>query len=132
MPEPSASRTVLVGTPASVTSLLAALEAAGHERTIVGAVTTSLPTEPLTLPLLGDLTHLAAAIAEHGIESALLSLPIATGEQIEAAARTLDGLGVSWRFMPTLADQLAGRTPPPTRARVARSAVVAHPVVDPV
>jgi FlaA1/EpsC-like NDP-sugar epimerase len=66
--------------------------------------------DALPCPALGPIEQLDAILAEHEPKLVLVSLPLALRDAIGQAAATLGRLGVTWRFMPTLDDQLAGRT----------------------
>ncbi len=111
-------RTLLVGTVRSVGQLVHLLEVAQPPVEVVGAV---LPEggeaeaglrghAALPVAVVGRLDGLLAAVQATQAEQVLLSLPLALKQAIGAAAGTLDRAGVRWRFLPTLDDQLAGRT----------------------
>lgn len=65
------------------------------------------------LPVLGGLDDLTKVIhSQGGVGRVLITLPAAMSDQTQKIIRLLDRQGVAWRFMPTLADQLAGRLGP--------------------
>ncbi|MHC4128354.1 MAG: polysaccharide biosynthesis protein [Planctomycetota bacterium] len=66
-------------------------------------------------PMLGGLDDLEAIVAERNPDLALVTLPSAMGRLITSVRTRLWKLGVPDRFMPTLADQIAGTGP---RSRV--------------
>lgn len=109
-------RTLLVGTARSLAQLAHLLAVAEPLPDVVGCV---LPDSALAeaehapgLPggVVGRLSELETLAAEHRPEQVLVSLPLAMAEAIGYAAATLERAGLTWRFLPTLGDQLAGRT----------------------
>lgn len=100
--------TLLVGTALSVRQLLPSLVTLDPAPTLLGCL---LP-KPAILPLavLGGFDQLETIARRPDVQQVLVSLPAAMGEPLRAVAATLDRLGVTWRYLPPLADQLA--TPP--------------------
>jgi len=105
-------RTILVGTALSTHQLHHALQATEPTPHWLGCVLPAPAVETAVppLPVLGRFETLEAAIEAHPPDQVLLSLPLTMSERIRSLAGVLDRLGVAWRFMPTLGDQLAGRT----------------------
>jgi len=67
----------------------------------------------LEVPILGEFDDLAGVVRSHGpFDQVLISLPVALRDRAKQMVEVLEGLGVAWRFIPTLADQLAGRMQP--------------------
>ncbi len=107
-------RTLLVGTAVSVTQLHRALSQSNPKLQAVGCLLPSGVAGGLSatvpVPILGHLAALEDAIQTHGpFDQVLISLPVAMGQLTRQITHTLDQAGVAWRWMPTLADQLAGR-----------------------
>lgn len=112
-------RVLLAGTALTVEQLHRAVGGLTPAMHIVGCVVpittsgASQPGEHLPIPVLGGLDELDRVIADHGpIDRVLISLPMGMRQQTQRLGRLLDQAGVAWRFMPTLADQLAGRLGP--------------------
>ncbi|MEX0655516.1 MAG: polysaccharide biosynthesis protein [Phycisphaeraceae bacterium] len=63
-----------------------------------------------TVRSLGAFDQIADVIGRERVELVLVSLPLAMDDAMRRLRAQLERLGVTWRFMPTLADQLAGRT----------------------
>ncbi|MFW6059298.1 MAG: polysaccharide biosynthesis protein [Phycisphaeraceae bacterium] len=106
-------RTLLVGTAVSVAQLHHTLSVATPPPRIVGCLLPRPAVEAATLPcpVLGAIDELEARLHDAApVGQVLVSLPLAMTGQVRAVAGVLDRLGVTWRFMPTLGDQLAGRT----------------------
>lgn len=97
--------TLLVGTALSVRQLLPSLVTLDPAPALLGCL---LP-KPAVLPLavLGGFEQLETVATRPGVQQVLVSLPAAMGEQLRIVAATLDRLGVTWRYLPPLADQLA-------------------------
>ena len=70
------------------------------------------------LPVVGTFERLEATATKPEVEQVLVSLPAVMHGEVRAAAATLDRRGVRWRFMPTLADQLAGHSTPRHAGRI--------------
>lgn len=107
--------TLLVGTALSIGQLAHTLAVAQPQPDVVGCVLPAVAideqtTQTLPCPTLGPIDQLDAILAQHKPQLVLVSLPLAMRDAIGHAAATLGRLGVTWRFMPTLDDQLAGRT----------------------
>lgn len=108
-------QTLLIGTALSIGQLAHTLAVAEPRPELIGCVlpaiaidgetTTALPCETL-----GPIEELDTVLAAHQPQLVLVSLPLAMRDAIGQTAATLGRLGVTWRFMPTLDDQLAGRT----------------------
>ncbi len=108
--------TIVVGTALSAAQLAHTLAVALPTPELVGCVLPAVAVEHAgdadapPCPTLGPMDLLAELIEHHRPQLVLVSLPLAMREAIGKAAATLGRLGVTWRFMPTLDDQLAGRT----------------------
>ena len=134
-------RTLLVGTTLCVTQLSHLLELADPRPRIVGCLLShanlgdhgGVGDRARTvkgMAVLGDFSILSDAILELGVEQVLISLPMAFSRQIEGLGKQLDETAVPWRFMPALADQLAGRRPPSVVEPVSSAEMVAD-TLDP-
>lgn len=66
----------------------------------------------LPLPVLGGFDQIESLAGRPDVQQVLVSLPAVMEKQTRSIAATLDRMGVSWRFLPTLADQLAGMSTP--------------------
>ncbi|MEM6506297.1 MAG: polysaccharide biosynthesis protein [Planctomycetota bacterium] len=108
-------KTALIGTALSVKQLTHTLAIAQPEPAVIGCVLPRVAFESERTPnlpcrTLGPIDQLETILTEHAPQLVLVSLPLAMRDAIGQAAATLGRLGVAWRFMPTLDDQLAGRT----------------------
>jgi O-antigen biosynthesis protein WbqV len=111
-------RTVVVGTVLSADQLAHTLAVARPRPELVGCVLPAIAIEhdnpaadtQHAGPVLGSIDQLSRVLDEHRPDLVLVSLPLAMRDAIGQTAATLGRLGVAWRFMPTLDDQLAGRT----------------------
>lgn len=108
-------RTVIIGTALSAAQLVHTLGAAQPPHEVVGCVLPAIALDtdsPDTLPCatLGSIEQLPEIIQSYKPTLVLVTLPLAMLDAIDASSATLSRLGVTWRFMPTLDDQLAGRT----------------------
>src|SRR5687768_712122 len=88
-------RTLLVGTSLTLAQLRHALETVEPRPTIVGELVAC--------------DDLEAVLADEAVEQVLVSLPVARASEVRAIGTRCERAGVRWRFLPTLADQLAGR-----------------------
>jgi FlaA1/EpsC-like NDP-sugar epimerase len=136
-------RTLVVGTALSVRQLRHALAVAEPMPEVVGCVLPAIAVREATgdaavCEVLGSIDELEGVVSACEPELVLVSLPLAMRDAIGQAAATLGRSGVSWRFMPTLDDQLAGRTTSritgglPTTAAGARGAATASFVTGPI
>lgn len=110
----SLERTLLIGTPRSVRHLQQILDLAEQTPSVIGCL---LPpgvadSEEAGVPVLGTIDELEAKLGALNVEQALVSLPLNMNALLREVGEVLDRAGVTWRFMPTLADQLAGRVGP--------------------
>jgi len=104
--ESGAVRTLLVGSAASVAQLSYALRAADPAAAIVGCL---LPAEEAeTNGAIGDFTALESVVRSRGVERVLIALPMSMLAQTRSLTERLEKLDVTWRFMPTMEDLLAG------------------------
>ena len=108
-------QTVLIGTALAIRQLAHTLGVAQPQPELLGCVLPAVAFEGesadnLPCKTLGPIDQLDSILEEHQPQLVLVSLPLAMRDAIGRAAATLGRLGVSWRFMPTLDDQLAGRT----------------------
>jgi FlaA1/EpsC-like NDP-sugar epimerase len=101
-----------VGTALAVEQLGHALQATVPPPRCVGCLLPAAAVEAAqpAVPVLGAFDELEATLKQTAVDQVLLSLPLAMSGPIRELASVLDRLGVAWRFMPTLGDQLAGRT----------------------
>lgn len=124
-------QTVLIGTALAIKQLAHTLGVAEPRPQIMGCILPAVALEgqgQATLPCntLGSIEQLDAILNEHEPQLVLVSLPLAMREAIGQAAATLGRLGVTWRFMPTLDDQLAGRTTSKITGGLPTSPTTAH------
>lgn len=110
-------RTLILGTARSARQLAHTLAVAEPRPRLIGCLLPTLtlendtaPTPELPCPVAGRLTDLEQLLADTRPDQVLVCLPLAMREAISRATATLQRAGVTWRFMPTLGDQLAGRT----------------------
>ncbi|MEM9346558.1 MAG: polysaccharide biosynthesis protein [Planctomycetota bacterium] len=101
------------------------------EPVVIGCVLPRVALEAKTSPnlpcqALGPIDQLEMILDAHAPQLVLVSLPLAMRDAIGQAAATLGRLGVTWRFMPTLDDQLAGRTTSKITGGLPTSATIAH------
>lgn len=111
----SGPRTLLVGASAAIGEVSRQLRQSQVDVHIDGAVVTDhgdLP-EHLEVRVLGRFDALDQVLAERDVQRVLVTMPVAMAGALKDIAATLAHRGVSWSFMPTLADQLAGRIHPP-------------------
>ncbi|MEM6854848.1 MAG: nucleoside-diphosphate sugar epimerase/dehydratase [Planctomycetota bacterium] len=102
--------TLLVGTALSVRQLLPSLLSLDPAPSVLGCL---LPKPAiLPLPVLGGFDQLETLVQRPEVQQVLVSLPAVMDDQLRPLAATLDRLGVAWRYLPPLADQLAGHTTP--------------------
>ncbi|MEM1210842.1 MAG: polysaccharide biosynthesis protein [Planctomycetota bacterium] len=104
--------TLLIGTARSLRQLIHTLHVAEPPVAVLGAVlpeSASADADP-GCPVLGRLSELAVVLNTDTPEQVLLTLPLAMQKAIGKATALLDRAAVTWRFLPTLDDQLAGRT----------------------
>jgi len=114
--------TLLVGTALSVRQLLPSLLTLDPAPSILGCL---LPKPAiLPLPVLGGFDQLETMAQRPEVQQVLVSLPAVMDDRLRTIAATLDRMGVTWRYLPPLADQLAGHTTPrnPVRAAAASGA----------
>ena len=107
-----ATDTLVIGTARSILQLHHLLQVADPAPRVRGCLTpaASDPSQNLPCPHLGHIDDLENLLAQHPPEQVLVALPLAMTPTIRRVAAALDRLGITWRFMPTLGDQLAGRT----------------------
>lgn len=114
-------RTLLVGTSLSVKQLHHVLGQVKPKPVVVGCLVktqTTGNTKCGPIPVLGQFVDLDRVIEREQVEQVLISLPVTMRDQTQKLARTLDQSGTVWRWIPTLADQLAGRLRPAASADV--------------
>lgn len=95
-----ANRYLLVGTAPSLLQMRAVLNTVRPDPVIAGELLPDDARAPLT------------AVKDTKATDVLISLPLVMQKRIAALTAALDRAAVPWRFLPTLADQLAGRTQP--------------------
>ncbi len=88
---------VIVGTTQSAAQLRAALSQGD----------TGLRLAAVLLP--AELDRLGSTLAEHDADQVLICLPLAMSATVRSLIQQLQKQAVTWRFLPTLADQLSGR-----------------------
>jgi len=105
---------LLVGSALSVGQLYHTLTVLSPAPQIIGCVLVD-PAKSgadAPCPVLGGFDHLGQVCESNQIDQALVSLPMSMPKRTGIVAQILTQKSVAWRFMPTLADQLAGLTPP--------------------
>jgi len=100
MDRSSPVRYLLVGTGPALAQVRAMLNTVRPAPAIAGERTLDELADPL------------AAVKQAKATCTLISLPLVMQKKIAALTSALDRAAVPWRFLPTLADQLAGRTQP--------------------
>ncbi len=108
---------LVVGTAQSVEQLCNVLEKARVGYEVVGALVLNHESgggadnrDDSAVRVLGGLDDVGSVVDGQGrIDEVLISLPTAMRGRVGRLARELDEREIAWRFMPTLADQLAGR-----------------------
>ncbi len=110
-PRRGRGRAILVGTPATVQQLHLLLAAHPDSPVVLGCVLAKslAPVDVPATPVLGGIDDLPTVLTRQRVDLALICLPAAMTLVRQAVADTLDRAGVAWRWMPPLADQLAGR-----------------------
>lgn len=111
-------RVIVIGSALSSVHLRHMLAATNPSPVILSTLTAEIAPYTQTdsedslpeLPLIGKLSHVLEA--HHPVDLVLVSVPMAMWWILRQVAAHLDQVGVDWRFMPTLADQLAGRIKP--------------------
>ncbi|MCC6681852.1 MAG: polysaccharide biosynthesis protein [Phycisphaeraceae bacterium] len=98
-------RYLLVGTKPTLEQMRSVLNSVQPGLRIVGELLPDVCKDPVAAP---------GIVRRHKADCVLISLPMVMQRRIGDLIGVLDRAGVAWRFMPTLADQLAGRTPPLT------------------
>ena len=106
--------TLLVGTALTVRQLVPSLATLEPAPALLGCL---LP-KPAILPLavLGNLDHLESVASRPEVQQVLVSLPAMMEQELGQIASILDRLGVAWRYLTPLADQMAGLGGPTRRA----------------
>ncbi len=115
LPEPPlAAATLLAGVATSVSQLRNGLSTVRPAVRVVGCLLPQADgaADP-GCPVLGGFDELERVLEQHPVDQVLLSLPLAMSGPLEAMVERLERSDIAWRFMPTLADQLAGRTHAP-------------------
>ncbi|QQE12204.1 polysaccharide biosynthesis protein [Planctomycetota bacterium] len=104
--------TLVVGTALSVGQLSHCLKVVEDCPELVGCLTVRGAGEEkeLGMRLLGGLEGLREVVESKKVGQVLVSLPVSMDGELKGVTRELDHLGVSWCYMPTLSDQLNGRS----------------------
>ncbi len=109
-PGPQGPRTLIVGTHLTAAQLLLPLAVVQPRPRIIGCLLAARePQERFACPVLGELDDLSRVLEETRIDQVLVTLPATLAEPARAAAETCERRGVTWRFVPSLNDALAGR-----------------------
>jgi UDP-N-acetylglucosamine 4,6-dehydratase len=108
-------RVLLVGTDRSTAQIFHTLAVLSPRPTIVGRILIDHPNQTKQTPYheFGGLDQLPHACRDARADLVLLSIPQSMPKHATIATDLLTELGITWRFMPTLDDQLAGQTPGP-------------------
>ena len=105
---------LLIGTRRSVAQIEQALQGLSLRPNLIGCVLLDpdANARPTQSPVLGGFDQLATICQTRKVGLALVSLPQSMPKRTAVIVDVLEQMGIAWRFMPTLADQLAGLTPP--------------------
>jgi len=112
---PEVQRLILVGTPRTITELQARLLITGRSRQIVGCYLSSPQPQFDGCRVLGDLDQWVDALADgrgastDETDLVLVSVSAAMAGRMRKLTQALDQQGIAWRWIPPLADELAGR-----------------------
>jgi len=108
----AAPRALLVGTALSVKQLHHMLAVTEPRPYVVGCLLPEVAALAFdgASAVLGTFAALDETIEKHDIELVLLSLPTAMGPVARRISQQLERCNTAWRFLPTFADQLAGRS----------------------
>ena len=77
--------------------------------------------DSLPIPVLGGLDDLVSHLEQDAVDQVLVSLPVTLADRMWEVAEACDRRGIAWRYLPTLADQLAGRIQPDPQPRRAKA-----------
>lgn len=110
-------RTLLVGLCVSVGPWCYALQATVSAPVVVGCLLpgddmpsqNNEPAQKYLPAVLGRWDELEAVVSDKQIDQVLLTVPVAMLDQARVLAKRIEALGVTWRFLPCVSDQLAGR-----------------------
>lgn len=113
----------MVGTAATVTQIEHVITLAHPPRDLIGCVLPSASGggDGIQSRILGGFDDLDQVLLGHGIEQVLISLPAAAEPQARSLLSVIERTGITWRWMPSLADQLAGEVRPPFAFRSSMS-----------
>ncbi|MEQ9459514.1 MAG: polysaccharide biosynthesis protein [Phycisphaeraceae bacterium] len=108
-------RWLLAGSSLAVAQSLAALRLSEPDAspTILGVLLTRADSpkalhRDLSVPILGELADLASATRKHDPDGLLICLPQAMKPAINTLIAEATQLGLTWRYLSTMSDQLAG------------------------
>ncbi|MCC5829866.1 MAG: polysaccharide biosynthesis protein [Phycisphaeraceae bacterium] len=112
-------RTLIVGTTATVPQIAQMLKYAQPPRDLIGCVLPQTRQDAVDgeIAVLGGFEEMDQVLLRFGVEQVLVSLPIAAERQARSLLSTIERAGITWRWMPALADQLAGDVRPPFQFR---------------
>lgn len=110
------SRVVLIGTEATVARLRDWLVSGASSPRVMGAIVVDAAAGPRLrvasgLKVLAGLDGLSRLVAEERLDAAIVSLPSAMGESINAVRAAIRRAGIEERFVPTFEDVLS-QSPP--------------------
>jgi len=130
-----APRTLLVGLAGTAGPWALALQSLPEKPVLVGCLIPQPEGHedaPAGLPQrLGGWDQLEYVVTSQKIDQVLLTLPAVMADQARALARRLDTLRLTWRFLPSLADQLSGRNLPVIKPAMMANINAQGLVVDP-
>jgi len=111
---PSEARVLLVGTRRTVTQLEPVLATLSPKPDVIGSalLDPAAAGEATHSRVLGGFDQIATICQTQTVSLALVSLPRSMPKRLAVVTDVLDQMGVAWRYMPPLGDQLAGLTPP--------------------
>ncbi len=104
--------TLLIGSHSTLAPLWHALRTSEPKANVIGCLMPpgELPTSQKPPAFLGQFSQLEKIVTERDVRRVLITLPLDQVDHVRSLGDRLDKLGVAWRFLPTLADQLAGQT----------------------
>jgi FlaA1/EpsC-like NDP-sugar epimerase len=110
---PSPARAVLIGTPQTIDQARQQLELAESGPSAIGCVLVSgsAPRAAGGLPVLGAVEMLPGLALQHHLEVAVVSLPSAMTDAIQAVRAAVRRAGLAERFLPPLAELLTQAPP---------------------
>ncbi len=125
-------RILLVGTGRTTAQLYHTLGVIKPKPNVIGRICLDASENDTqsTCRALGGIEHLPKICDANKADLVLLSLPVSMPKRTAIVIDLLTQKGITWRFMPTLEDQLAGLTPAATHQAEPEAAPHKHPAGD--